>query len=57
MKYLNYINDEIKEYYMILCDNDYPDFIDKYINTKELKRLEGIGQFCGCDYTKIFNCK
>lgn len=57
MKYLNYINDEIKEYYMILCDNDYPDFIDKYINTKDLKRLEGIGQFCGCDYTKIFNCK
>lgn len=57
MKYLDYINDEIKEYYMILCNSDYPYFIDKYINTKDLKRLGGIGQFCGCDYTKIFNCK
>ena len=33
MRYLDYINDEIKEYYMILCNNDYPYFIDKYINT------------------------
>lgn len=37
MKYLDYINDEIKEYYMILCNNDYPYFIDKYVNTKDLK--------------------
>lgn len=57
MRYLDYINDEIKEYYMILCNNDYPYFIDKYINTKDLKRLEGIGHFCGCDYTGLFKMK
>lgn len=57
MKYLDYINDEIKEYYMILCNNDYPYFIDKYINTKDIKRLDGVGFFCGCDYSGLFKMK
>ena len=51
------MNPEIKQYFNILCNNDYPKFIDKYISTKPLQRLDKIGQFCGCDYTKIFNCK
>lgn len=50
-------NKEIKEYFNILCKGDYPTFIDKYINTKEMQRLSGIGQFCGCDYTSIHNIK
>jgi hypothetical protein len=50
-------NKEIKEYFNILCKGDYPNFIDKYINTKEMQRLSGIGQFCGCDYTNIHNIK
>lgn len=50
-------NDELKEYFNILCKGDYPEFIDKYIDTKEMQRLYGIGQFCGCDYTKIHNIK
>lgn len=50
-------NEEIKEYFNILCDNDYPSFINKYINTFELQRLKGIGFFCGCDYSKIHNVK
>lgn len=51
------MNQEINEYFNILCNNDYPGFIDKYLNTKELNRLKGIGQFCGCDYTKLYNIK
>ncbi len=50
-------NKEIIEYFNILCKGDYPIFIDKYINTKEMQRLSYVGQFCGCDYTKIHNIK
>lgn len=50
-------NEEILKYYNIACGGDYPKFIDKYIETKELKRLDGIGQFCGCDYTKVYSVK
>lgn len=49
-------NKEIQEYFKILS-NDYPTFIDKYIDTKEMQRLSGIGQFCGCDYTKLHSIK
>lgn len=56
-RYVDSLNEELKEYFNILCDNNYPEFIDKYIELPELKRLAGIGQFCGCDYTKIYNIK
>ena len=49
-------NDELVKYFKILS-NDYPNFIDKYIKTKEMQRLHSIGQFCGCDYTKLYSCK
>lgn len=42
----------IKDYQGILV-SDYPKFINKYIRTKEFKRLKGITFFCGNDYTKI----
>ena len=48
---------ELKEYLKILCDSDYPKFIDKYLETKELQRLKGIDQFCGCFYTNLHNVK
>jgi HD superfamily phosphohydrolase len=50
-------NKELKKYFDILCNGDYPFFIDKYFNTIELKRLKNIGQFCGCDYNKLYNIK
>lgn len=55
--YINTINNELKKYLLLLCDNDYPDFIEKYIQTKELQRLSGIGQFCGADYTNFYNLR
>jgi len=50
-------NKELKKYFDILCNGDYPFFIEKYFNTIELKRLKGIGQFCGCDYNKLYNIR
>lgn len=40
----------LKQYYELLCQGDYPSFIDRYLKAPELKRLKNIGQFCGCDY-------
>ena len=50
-------NEEIKKYYNILCNGNYPSFINKYLKVKELERLKEIGQFCGCDYNKLYNIK
>jgi len=49
----NHQNKELREYFNILCNDEYPNFIDKYIKSKELQRLSGIGQFCGVDYNKL----
>lgn len=43
------------EYLKLFIDNKYPKFIDKYLNTKTLNRIKYIGQFCGCDYTKLYS--
>lgn len=57
MLYYERVKKELKGYFLTLCDNDYPLFIEKYLNTKPLKRIGNIGQFCGCDYSKIFDVK
>lgn len=57
MLYYEKSNDELREYFLILCNNDYPEFIEKYLNAAPLKRIGEIGQFCGCDYSKIYNIK
>ncbi len=53
--YFKKLNKNLKKYFDILCDNDYPEFINKYLETSTMKRLSGIGQFCGSDYTKFNN--
>ena len=54
---MNSTNKELNKYFKILCNNDFPKFIEKYFNTKKLKRLKTIGQFCGCDYNKLYNIR
>ncbi len=49
------MNSELNAYFNTLCENKYPKFIDKYLETDEFKRLGRIGMFCGCDYTKLFS--
>lgn len=43
------------KYLEIFIDQNYPNFIDKYLTTKTLNRLKHVTQFCGCDYTKIYS--
>ena len=49
------MNSDLKAYFDTLCDGKYPKFIDKYLETLELKRLDKVGMFCGCDYTGLFS--
>ena len=45
----------MKSYLDIFIDEEYPNFLDKYLKTKTMKRIMGVSQFCGCDYTKLYN--
>lgn len=45
----------MRNYLELFIDKDYPYFLDKYLNTKTLNRLKYVTQFCGCDYTKLYN--
>ena len=46
---------KMDEYLKLFMDDEYPEFIDKYLKTKTLNRLKYITQFCGCDYTKLYS--
>ena len=43
------------DYIKIFIDGDIPRYLSKYLYTKTLERLRYVSQFCGCDYTKIYN--
>lgn len=47
----------MEEYLNIFIKDDYPDFINKYLNTKTMKRLKYITQFCGADYSNLYSPK
>jgi hypothetical protein len=51
------LNEELNKYFDVLCNGNYPEFIEKYFETKELKRLKEVGQFCGCDYNRLYNIR
>ena len=55
-KYLNSLNKEVKEYFKILS-NDFPEWLEDYIATKEMQRLSKISMNCGCNYSKCFNIR
>lgn len=52
--YLETLNPEVKEYFKILSP-EFPEWLLEYIDTPEMKRIDGISIFCGTDYTKLFN--
>lgn len=55
-KYLESLNPEIQEYFKILS-KEYPEWLEEYINTKEMQRISKISLSCGTDYSKCFNIK
>jgi len=44
--YLEFQSEETKNYFNILS-KEFPEFLNDYIYTKEMQRLEGIEQICG----------
>lgn len=63
MKYLDKLKSEGKldlyAYTKICFNGEIPDFLEKYLTLPMFQTLEGKGQFCGVDNTKLFNprCK
>ncbi len=55
-KYLNTLDEEIKEYLKVLSP-DFPKWMLEYIYTPEMLRLDGISMSCGTFYTRIYNDK
>ena len=55
-KYLDNLNDEVKEYFKILSP-EFPEWLLDYINTPEMQRIGGISMSCGTDYSKCFNVR
>ncbi len=53
---LNKIDEEIKTYYKILSP-EMPEFLQGYINTREMQRIDKISCWCGTDLTNVFENK
>lgn len=45
----------MNQYIDVFIDDVYPDFFDKYYQTKTLQRIQDVTQFCGCDYTGMYS--
>ena len=53
VKYLDKVNSEIKDYFKILEPN-FPEWLNEYINTKELLKQQYISITCGTIYSNLF---
>lgn len=49
--YIEQLNENTKEYYSILSE-DFPQFLNDYIYTPEMQKLDGINQICGAYWRK-----
>ena len=46
---------DISQYFEILCPrDDYPQFLDRYIQLPVMQRLAGVGLLCGTDWTPLY---
>lgn len=52
-QYMETISEETRRYYKILSE-DFPEFLNDYIHTPEMQKLDGINQICG-DYWRKEN--
>lgn len=52
--YIDTLNDTIKSYYKILSE-DFPDFLNEYINTPAMLKQAKISVSCGTIYSKMYN--
>ena len=56
MSYIDNLDKDIKEYFNILSP-DYPEWMNEYIETKELLQQQYVSVTCGKIYAKMFNLK
>lgn len=54
MKYIETIDDQIKDYYKILSP-DFPEWMNEYIETERMLKQQYISCTCGKVYSKLFN--
>lgn len=45
----------MNDYLNVFVDRTYPNFLDKYTKTKTLERIKHVTQYCGSDYTTLYN--
>jgi hypothetical protein len=48
------MNPEIAAYHQILCPGGIPSFLLEYADAPAMRRLAGVGLFCGTDYSRIY---
>ena len=53
VKYLDKVNNEIKDYFKI-SEPTFPEWLNDYINTKELLKQQYISITCGTIYFNLF---
>ena len=53
MDYISTINESVKEYFKIL-EPKFPEWLNEYINTKELLKQQYISVTCGTIYSDLF---
>lgn len=49
--YIDNVPEEVKKYYKILS-KDFPSFLNDYIYTKEMQKIDGVNQICGAYWRK-----
>ncbi|HNZ70498.1 MAG TPA: hypothetical protein PKJ86_00610 [Candidatus Dojkabacteria bacterium] len=52
-KYYNQLKPEVKKYFKILSEH-FPEWLEEYIDTAEMKRISHISMNCGKDYSNCF---
>ncbi len=45
----------MEDYIKLFIDQEDPQFLNKYQKTSTLERIKYVTQFCGCDYTGLYN--
>ena len=53
MRYIDSVNKDIKDYFKIL-ELEFPEWLNEYIDTKELLSQQYISMTCGTIYSDLF---
>ena len=57
MRYIESRESVIRDYFNILCNDEFPEWLNDYIETNEMLKQQYISVTCGKIYAKMFNLK